>query len=391
MARPVIYLDNHASTPLDPRVRAAMDSAPQGNAASAHAAGRRAAEAVERARAQVAALAGARPEDVVFTSSATESNNTAVGTFDALVVGAIEHRSVLVPAQARDARAVEVSPQVDGVVRPSAVVQALVARGRPPQGHLGASLMLANNEVGTVQPTRELWPLARQAGAFLHVDAAQGAGYVHPGAIPGDLVTLSSHKLYGPQGVGALVVREGAPLRPLLLGGTHEGGRRASSPNTAGAVGMGAAAALMLAEGPAEAVRLAGLRDELLRVFSGLVPQRDRWRVNGSFLDAPPERWMLRGRLPQNLHLTLLGVCPESLSERLDSAGLMVSSTSACASHGGRSHVLEALGLEEEYGAAVRISVGRFTTVPEVRAAAEILASAARDLYGAGCSIDHHH
>lgn len=331
----MIYLDHNATTPLLPAAFDAMQPwlGIAANPFSAHRLGRSAAAALDRARAQVAALVGWHREGVIFTGGATEANATALH-FGRWKVSAVEHPSVLAWSD-------HVLP-VDsaGRVRLDAVGDDLDA-------FTGLSVMLANNETGVVQPVAELAALARRAGVLLHVDASQAPGRL-PMRIEADLVTLSAHKFGGPQGVGALLVRPGLEIQPLLRGGPHERGRRAGTPNVAGIVGMGAAAAATF-----EAMS-PGKRDRLERALVA-----HGGRVAGAGAD----------RLPNTTCVAFDAVDAGDLVMALDLEGVAVSVGSACASGSPEpSHVLKAMGFR---GNAVRFSLGANTTDAEVDAAAD--------------------
>jgi cysteine desulfurase len=390
-----IYIDNHATTQPSPRVNAAVREVLEccGNAASSHVFGRAMAQRVDRGRRQVAAVAGVLPEQVVFTSGATEANNLAIrGTLEAcardglgrrrLVVSAVEHSSVLATARAlRDlGRATLTVLPVDptGAVRPETLAAAL-----GPDVAL-VSIMHGNNEIGTINDIEALSALCHQARSLFHVDACQTFGKLalRPGVA--DFVSASAHKLRGTTGIGALIVRSRALrdwLAPQQTGGTHEEGIRAGTANVHGIVGFGEAAeeswAAWSAPGAAhEGRRLAGLRDGLWAALRrGL---GDEWlRLNG-----PSD---FTRRLPQNLNVTLVGVCPFTLDQRVREQ-VAVSGAAACRSLGGeRSHVLEAIGSPDD-GATVRFGLGA-NTEAEVREVARIFVEAALQLRGQGCAI----
>jgi cysteine desulfurase len=371
----VIYLDHAATTPLAPQVLEAMLPwlrEGYANPASDHAPGRAARRAVEQARAQVAALLGAQPEEIVWTSGATESNNLAIkgalefrGTRDAhLISSRIEHKSVLDSCRALEVQGVRVSllkPDRDGRLLPEQVLAELT-----PQTVL-VSLMWVNNEIGVINDIEALAPQLRERGVLLHVDATQAAGKldIDLARTPVDLLSLSAHKLYGPKGIGALFVRKRprARLSPQLHGGGHEQGMRSGTLATHQIVGFGAAAALAsgtsLSRQQVHAEALAG------RLRAGLesLPQI---HLNG---EAAP-------RLPQILNLSFEGVEGESLRAALP--GLAVSSGSACSSATREpSYVLRALGRGDELaGASLRFSPGRDTSEAEVSAAAAQVVSA---------------
>ena len=377
--RQPIYLDYNATTPLDPGVVEAM--APYlterfGNPSSAHAYGRAAHEALERARGEVAGMLGAAPEEIVFTSGGSEASNHAIKgvVFRALekglpgdvhvVTSAVEHPATLEPCAFLERLGVRITRlPVDrsGVVDLDALRRAL------DQPTLLVSVMHAQNEVGTLQPIQEIGRLAHERGALVHTDAAQSAGKI-PVAVDAlgvDLLTVAGHKLYAPKGVGALYVRDGLALEPLIHGAGHEGGRRAGTENVPYAVALGAACEIARRSMPASTERLRALRD---RLWSGLHRALgDRVVVNGH-----PER-----RLPNTLNVNFVGWIG---AELLDAIPEIAASTgSAC--HEGDiqlSPVLAAMGVQPELGrGAIRLSVGRFTTNDEIdRACAALVATA---------------
>jgi cysteine desulfurase len=365
----IVYLDYAATTPVDPRVRAAMDAclaAPPGNASAIHAPGRAARARVEAARAQVAALVHAPPAAIVFTSGATEADNLAIlgaarGNADRgrhLVSVRTEHRAVLDPLarlEREGFRVTLLSPGRDGLVDPAEFGRALGP------GTTLASVMLVNNETGVVQDIAAIAAACRRRGVLLHVDAAQAAGRLplDVTALDADLVSLAAHKIHGPAGVGALYVRrEPRPtLVPLAFGGGQEGGLRPGTLPVHQIVGMGEAYALArqaLAEEPA---RLAALRDRLWAAL-GALP--------GVLLNGHPTQ-----RAPHILNVSFEGVDGEALLFALGS--LALSAGSACAAgHGEPSYVLRALGRDDALAqASLRFSFGRPTTAAEVDVAAE--------------------
>ncbi|MBW6401311.1 cysteine desulfurase [Roseomonas sp. HJA6] len=369
-----IYLDHHATTPLDPRVREAMLPYLDtffGNAGSAeHRHGWRAQEAVEAARSKVAALIGARPAEVVFTSGATEANNLALmGSADAagphVITTGIEHASIVACAAERERRGDPVSilpVDREGRIDPAQVAAAI----RPGTGLI--SISLANHEIGTIQPLAEIGILARQHGILFHVDATQAVGRI-PVSMPAlgaDFLSLSAHKFHGPKGVGALVVTRPARrhLRPILFGGGQEHGFRPGTLPVPLIVGFGAAAAIAQAAMPEESLRLAMLRDRLLDRLAAL----PGLRVHGG----------TRFRLSGSLNIGWPGLVARDLIHLLRD-DVAISSGSACGSavlH--PSPVLRAIGMtEEEALGGLRFGLGRFTTEAEVdRAAAAILRAA---------------
>jgi len=399
----VIYLDHHATTPLAPSVQAAMDGVADlyGNPASGHALGRAARDRLELARSRIAARLGVAPDEIVFTSGATESNNLALrglaepalraargGPRPRIVVSAVEHSSVLATARDLEARGAElVVLPVDGEGRVDpAHLGAVLAEGRGRT--IVVSVMLANNEIGTIQPAWAIADVCRRAGVPFHVDASQACGRVIPtsaspgslGPLPGDLVSLSGHKMHGPKGVGVLVVRRGVDLEAVQTGGSHEGGRRAGTPDLAGAVGFEAACDFMAqcrAEGLLGDVYDA--RDRFAAVLAEALG--DTLRIHGP--------WPTRAtdRLPHNLHVTFVGVCPDALNDALG-ATIAWSSSSACLSGapGRRSHVLEAIGADDD-GAVARFGLGLGQPIEEIEAAARLLGQTARALAGSVCPI----
>jgi cysteine desulfurase len=372
-----VYLDHHATTPLDARVLDAMlpyFTERFGNPHSAqHAYGRAAEAAIEQARREVAALIGALPEEIVFTSGATEANNLAIrgaaaraGARRHLVTCAIEHPCVLETCRALGGAGFEVTVlpvRPDGLLGPDRLRQAL----RPDTALV--SIMTANHEIGVLQPVAEIARLCRGHGIVLHTDAAQAAGRIplDVAAEGIDLISLSAHKLYGPKGIGALYVRRGLRIAPLFAGGAQERGLRPGTLPTPLCVGFGAACVLAREELADEAARLCGLRE---RLYQGLRAAVHDVRLNGA---AEP-------RLPDNLNVCLPGVDAEDLLAELPE--LALSTGAACASASQEpSPVLRALGLsDEDIQASLRIGLGRTTTAAAVEFAIERLAAAVRRL-----------
>jgi len=356
----VIYLDNHATTPLDPQVLDAMlpyFREKFGNPASTgHQLGRESAAAVARAREQVAARLGAEPDEIVFTSGATEANNLALrGTAPEaghLITTTIEHPAVLETAAYLESKGhcvTYLAVDETGLLDPAAVRAAI----RPETWLI--SVMAANNEVGTIEPLAEISEIAREAGVLLHTDASQAVGKI-PLEGPVDLLSLTGHKIHGPVGCGALYVRRGVEIRKILFGGPQEGGRRAGTLNTPGIVGLGMACEL------AEP-RDAYLRDCLQQLLESRIP--------GLIVNGHPVR-----RLPQNLHVSLPGVRSDAMIAEMPY--LAVSAGAAC--HTGRvqaSPVLTALGFDEARAAgALRFGIGRFTSETDISAAAHFVSKA---------------
>lgn len=363
-----IYLDYHATTPVDPRVLEAMlpyFTSQFGNAASrSHKYGWDADKAVEKARQQVAALIGATAGEVIFTSGASESNNLAIkGVIAAraarpahVITTRIEHKSVLDSCKRLEQEGVRITylpVDAGGHVSPSSVEEAIAG------DTVLVSIMAANNEVGAIQPLAEIGAITRARGVLLHTDAAQAAGKIplDVRAMQVDLLSCTAHKMYGPKGIGALYVRRRTPklqLAPLIDGGGHERGFRSGTLNVPGIVGFGRAAAINAGEMEGESARLSRLRDRLFdglcRALPGCVG------LNGSF-----ER-----RLPHNLSVHFRGVEGESILMAIDDVAL--SSGSACSSGSIEpSYVLKACGVSDELAlSSIRFGLGRFTTDEEI-------------------------
>ena len=362
-----LYLDFHATTPVDPRVL--TDMLPYfteqfGNPHSRqHAWGWKARDAVEAARAQVAALINASPSELVFTSGASESNNLAIKGAAAgrrpdgarVVTVATEHKSVLDACGRLGQQGIEVvvvGVKPDGLVDLDALAAAITP------GTVLVSVMAANNEIGTLQPLAEIAALAHRAGALFHTDAAQGAGKVplDVRAMDIDLLSLTAHKMYGPKGSGALFIHKRHPklsLQPQIDGGGQEAGIRSGTLNVPAIVGLGRACEICRHEMAQESQRLAALRDALLK---GLQARCGGVTVNGT----------LERRLPHNLHVSFTGVEGEALLMALDD--IAVSTGSACSSGSQKpSHVLEAIGaVGQRAGASIRFGLGRPTSPDDV-------------------------
>jgi len=349
-----VYLDYNATAPVKPAVAAAVARALElpGNPSSVHSFGRAARKLVEDSRERVAALVECRPGEVVFTASATEANNLVLAGAGRprRIVSAIEHPAVLKTVRALDGEAVVLPVDADGVVSLEALEVALKESG---EGTL-VSLMLANNETGAVQPVAEAASLAHAHGALIHCDAVQAPGRLvfSLGKLGVDYLSLSAHKFGGPKGVGALIARDGAPLRAATIGGGQERSRRAGTENLPGIAGMGEAAALA-ADDLAGRARLEGLRDSLETRVLEIEP-----RVHVFSAKAV--------RLPNTSCLAMPGVQSETQVMALDLAGVAVSAGSACSS--GKvepSHVLRASGVSDAIsGCAIRVSLG-WATRPE--------------------------
>ena len=376
-----VYFDHNATTPVEPEVLAAMlpfFSGEYGNASSIHAFGQKARAAVETAREQVAALIGARPQEMVFTSGGTEADNHAIfGIVEAaaspskhVITTAIEHEAVLNTCQVLEKRGVSVTylpVDGDGRIGLETLQHELL---RHPETAL-ITVMHANNELGTVQRMEEIGGMAAEADVYLHTDAVQSAGKVpiDVNAMGIDLLSISGHKLYAPKGIGALYVRGGTRLRQLLYGGHHQRGFRPGTENVAGIVGLGRAAELARKYLAADAERLAALRDQLER---GLLERVRDSHANGS--GAP--------RTPNTTNITFPGIEGEALVISLDLKGLACSTGAACSSGAVEpSHVLTAIGLPpEEARASLRFSLGRHTTAAQVDFALQVVPAAVEQL-----------
>jgi cysteine desulfurase len=408
-----VYLDYNATTPVEPEVLDAMlpyFSTEFGNAASIHSPGQRSRAAVETAREQVAALIGARAQEIVFTSGGTESDNHAIfGAVNALISGpfsssgkrdvapphhavishfkhvitsTLEHEAVLNACEALERQGVQVtyvSPDRSGRIDPESVRRAIQTgcgdpnfpgTTVPPLTSL-ISIMHANNELGTLQPLEEIGRIAAEAEVCFHTDAVQSAGKVaiDVNDLQVDLLSLSGHKFYAPKGVGALYVRSGTRLRQLLYGGHHQRGFRPGTENVAGIVGLGKAAEIARESLREGSLRVSALRDKLEH---GLLTRVPHTRVNGG---AAP-------RTPNTTNLVFPGIEGEALLIALDLKGLACSTGAACSSGAVEpSHVLTAIGLPpEEARASLRFSLGRHTTEREIEFALQVIPAAVEQL-----------
>ena len=350
------YFDHNATTPVSPEVFQAM--APLmttvfGNASSIHQFGQEARGELDRARRSVAAMLGAKAEEIVFTGGGTEADNMAIfGAGGHVITTTIEHPAVLQAAQQLpEVTFVKVDRQ--GLVDPQAVRAAI----RPDTKLI--SVMHVNNELGVIQPLREIAEIAHDAGVLFHSDGVQAMGKlpVNAGELGVDLYSISAHKIYGPKGMGALYIRKGTELRPLLYGGPHERKMRAGTENVPGAAGFGRAAEWVIAESRAEAARLSVLRDRL--------EQRILTRVTGAHVNGSAAP-----RVGNTSNIRFDGIDSEPLLIGLDLKGFAVSSGSACSSGATEpSHVLAAIGLTREQArSSVRFSLGRSNTEAQVDA-----------------------
>lgn len=379
MAEKRIYMDYSATTPVDPEVLEAMMpylSSVHGNPSSLHAFGRRARIAVENAREQVASLVGARPSEIVFTAGGTEADNMAViGSALArrdkgrhVITSRAEHHAVLHSAEALEHLGFDVTYvpcDSEGVVSASNVASSTN------DSTVLISLMHVNNEIGSITPIEEIGALARSRGVIFHTDAVQSAGKLplNVETMKVDLLSMSAHKLYGPKGIGALYIRQGITLTPLLYGGAQERGKRAGTENVAGIVGFGKAAELAIQRMNDDGERLTALRKWLWN--------RLRQEIPSIVLNGPPEN-----RLPGHLSVSLPGISGDDLATCLDLEGIAVSTGSACSSGAIRvSHVLQAIGADRDSAiGAVRISMGRPTTQQEIEQLASSILSVMRRL-----------
>jgi cysteine desulfurase len=378
-----VYLDWNATAPLRPQARAAMLAAADtvGNPSSVHAAGRAARHVIETARAQVANLVGVDPRDIVLTSGGTEANVLALcpaiqpekkgRPIERLLVSAIEHPSVRAGGRFPHDALEEIPVTRCGFLDLAAFerrLRALSGRGI----RALVSVMLANNETGVIQPVREVSRLVHAAGALLHVDAIQGCGRIQVdfNDLGADLLTVSSHKLGGPTGVGALVKRSDLALEPLITGGGQERNQRAGTENVPGIAGFGAAVEIVCANLATEAAHMAGLRSQLEAGIRRIAPDAV---IFGADCD----------RLPNTTLFSVPGMKAETAVIAFDLAGIAVSSGAACSS--GKvapSHVLAAMGVPEELSrGAIRVSLGYATTEQDVSAFLDAWAKLAGALY----------
>jgi cysteine desulfurase len=374
-----IYMDHASTTPMAPEVIEAMKTAfveTFGNASSLHQPGLAAREALEEAREGVAGLIGAKAEEVYFTSGGTESDNFAIKGVALrnrdrgrhIITTSIEHPAVLEPCRYLEQQGFEVTylpVTKEGLVEVD-VLESVIRKDT-----ILISMMHANNEIGTIQPIAEAGSIARDRGIAFHTDAVQTVGKI-PAKVDDlgvDLLSVSSHKLHGPKGVGALYIREGTNIEPMMLGGGHERGMRSGTENVPGIVGLAAAADLAGRNLEGDMTHLAGMRDRLAEFV--LVRVKDSW-VNGS----------RTRRLPNNLNLGFSYIEGEALLLRLDAEGIAVSTGSACSSKKTvASHVLTAIGLRpEEAHGSLRITLGRENTDEEVDFVARAIVDVAEKL-----------
>ena len=373
-----IYLDHSATTPVDSRVFEAMKpyfSRDFGNASSLYHHGQQAALALEDSRRKVAGLIKAEKDEIVFTSGGTESNNTALfgvalanrDRGNHIITTKIEHHAILEPCRFLEKQGFRVTfldVDNDGLVSVRDIEKAITKKT------VLVSVMHVNNEIGTVQPIGEIGKLCRERGVFFHTDAVQGLGKlpIDVKRMGVDLLTGSSHKLYGPKGVGMLFVRKGIRMEPLMHGGNHESGRRAGTENVPGIVGFARACEIAGKEMGRESERLLSLRGKLVK---GVL------EIPRSFLNGHPEK-----RLPGNANFRFDGIEGEALVLRLDALGIEASTGSACSSRELKpSHVLTAIGLRPEQAhGSLRITMGRNTSERDIDYLLEKLPKVVGDL-----------
>ncbi|MDR1665204.1 MAG: cysteine desulfurase NifS [Clostridiales bacterium] len=367
-----LYLDNAATTPLHPDALAAMMpflTERYGNPSGIYDYARETKKSVDEARRQIAAGINAKPEEIFFTCGGTEADNWAIkGAAEArwdkarhIITSAIEHHAVLHTCQYLEKRGYSVTylpVDENGTVSPESVEKAI----RPDTALV--SVMLANNEVGTVEPVSAIGEITRKHGVLLHTDAVQAAGHIpiDVEALNADLLTVSAHKFYGPKGVGALYIKKGVRIAQFMHGGAQENNRRAGTENVAGIVGMGKAFSIAAQELPGEYARVSALRDRLISGIEATIPHA---KLNGHRHD----------RLPGNVNFSFAFIEGESLLLLLDMQGCRASSGSACSSGSlDPSHVLMAMGIPHEKAhGSIRFTLGRHNTGADVDALLEIL------------------
>lgn len=368
-----IYMDHSATTPVHPEVAQIIQEhmvETYGNPSSIHSFGRDARKSVEHAREAVARLIGAdEPREIIFTSGGTEADNMALKGVAAanrrhgkhIITSAIEHHAVLHTCEWLEKQGYDVTylpVDKDGLVDPTGLKEAVR------DDTILVSIMLANNEVGTVQPLEEISAITKERGIYLHTDAVQAVGNipVDVNKLGVDLLSLSGHKIYGPKGIGALYIRRKTKMEPLFHGGSHERRLRSGTENVPGIVGLGKAAELALAELDERATRNRALRDRLL---GGIMKRISDVKLNGH-----PSK-----RLPNNANVSFLYVEGESILLNLDMKGIAASSGSACTSGSLEpSHVLTAMGIPHEVAhGSVRFSLGRENTEEDVDYVVEVL------------------
>lgn len=359
------YLDNAATTPVDKKVMEAMlpyFSEKYGNPNSMHHKGLEAKEAIEEARKKVAELLGADEKDIIFVGSGTESDNLAlIGTARALkqkgnhiITTNIEHHAVLDTCEYLEKegfRVTYVPVKENGIVDPKDIGNAITGKT------ILISVMYANNEIGTIQPVKEIAQMAKAKNILFHTDACQAAGYLDMDVnnIGADLMTLNGSKIYGPKGIGVLYAKKGVVIQPLIYGGGQERGLRSGTENVPEIIGFAKALEIAQKKREDESRRLTRLRDKLI---DGLKKKIGHITINGD----------LKNRLPNNVNISVAGVEGESMILHLDANGICASTGSACSSHSLEpSHVIKALGLSDEAShSSLRFSLGRHTTEEDI-------------------------
>lgn len=370
-----IYLDNSATTPVAAEVLEAMTPyfcEAYGNASSLHASGREARQAIEKGRAEIAAILGVSPSEIVFTSGATEANNLAIiGMAFAheekrhIITSKIEHHAVLHPCQWLESQGYEVTTlDVDKTGR----IDLEQLKDTIRKDTLLVSIMAGNNEIGTLQPVEEIGAICRERGVAFHTDAVQAYGKIQLPTDSIDLLSVSAHKLHGPKGVGFLMVRKGFSLTPLLHGGGHEGGRRSGTENTPGIVGLAAASSLAFNKMEETTARMRRLKRRLIDAINAIPGTR----LNGHETES----------LPHIVNVSFQGIEGESLVMKLDEHGIETSTGSACSSPTLEpSHVLLAISVPISMAhGSLRISTGRQTTREEIDAFLDVLPRVVEEL-----------
>ncbi len=377
----IIYLDHAATTPLDPEALAAMivwlqEENSYGNPSSIHAVGRAARTAVDEARDGIAALIHAKYSEIYFTGSGTEADNLAlIGVMLAalpakthLITSRVEHQAVLNSASFLEQFGVTTTLiEVDeyGIVDPDDISKSITEQTAL------VSIMHANNEIGSIQPIREIAAAVHEKGVLFHTDAVQTIGLlpVDVQDIGCDILSMSAHKLYGPKGVGALYIKQGTPVKAIICGGSQEREKRAGTENVAGIVGFGKSAELAATRIASDSARIGSLRDRMIGILKSAIPEI---KLNGH-----PDM-----RLPNNINISLDGVEGAAMLMNLDRRGVAASSGSACSSGSIEpSHVLKAIGLSSELAASgIRFSLGRKSSEEDILRASEIYISLAHRL-----------
>lgn len=386
MPKRQIYMDHNATTPLHPEVKKAMAKAMDvfGNPSSMHGFGRQAKQLAEEAREKIASFLGASPEEIIFTGSGSEANNTVLSIFTCpaklcedheqnspeIITTKIEHPCILEAAKCLEGRGIRIS-YIDADCLGKVNIEELKEMIAKRTGIV--SVMMANNEIGTTQDIKDIVKIVHERGAFFHTDAVQAVGKmpVNVKELDVDFLTISAHKIYGPKGIGALYVKKGVPFCPLIRGGHQEKGRRAGTENTLGIIGFGKAIEMRQKEMDAEGARLRKFKDILKEGIEGNIKDV---RFNGHPTDS----------LPGTVNVSFDGAEGEAILLYLDQEGIAVSTGSACASGSlDPSHVLLATGLplERAHG-SMRISMGRGNTLKDVEYVIDVLPRVIRKVRG---------